>query len=62
MFLGIIEDLQRIHNEKVFNIQNSLENISGERNNLNYVDERMGTIKNTIEEILSQSKELKIDN
>ena len=44
------------------NCRKGLEELEEEKNELGYVDERMGSIKTTIEEILAQSKELKNSN
>ena len=48
IFIGIIEELQKNHNDKIIGMQKSIEELEEEKKDLGYVDNRMSTIKNTI--------------
>lgn len=48
IFIGIIEELQRNHNDRVAGCRKTLEEMEEEKQELGYVDERMGNVKTTI--------------
>lgn len=54
--------MQKTHNDKILTLQRTLEELENDKQQIGVVDERMGSIKSTIEEILKQSEELKESN
>jgi uncharacterized protein YoxC len=60
--MGIIEELQRAHNEKVEALRKLVDEAEGEKKDVGLVDERMNEIKGSIDDILKQSADLKSKN
>jgi hypothetical protein len=62
VFMGIVEEMQRAHNEKAAALRKMVEEAEGEKKDVGLVDERMNEIKGSIDEILKQSADLKAKN
>jgi hypothetical protein len=62
VFMGIVEEMQRTHNEKVVAMRKMVDEAEGEKKDVGLVDERMNEIKGSIDEILKQSADLKAKN
>ena len=62
VFLGIIEEMQKTHQQKVAELKKMIEESEGEKRDVGLVDDRMNEIKGSIDEILKQSSELKVSN
>ncbi len=60
--MGMVEDMQRSHAEKVNALRKLIEQAEGEKKDVGIVDERMNEIKNSIDQILKQSADLKLKN
>ncbi len=56
--MGIIEEMQRAHNQKAAALRKMVEEAEGEKKDVGLVDERMNEIKGSIDEILKQSADL----
>jgi hypothetical protein len=54
--MGIIEELQKNHNDKILNLQKSIEEVDNDKQEIGRADKRMGGIKIHIETILKNSQ------
>lgn len=62
VFMGIVEEMQRGHHEKIAALRKLIEEAEGDKKDVGLVDERMNEIKGSIDEILKQSSDLKVGN
>jgi hypothetical protein len=60
--MGIVEEMQRGHHEKIAALRKLIEEAEGDKKDVGLVDERMNEIKGSIDEILKQSSDLKVGN
>jgi uncharacterized protein YpuA (DUF1002 family) len=49
VFMSIVEDMQRAHNEKAASLRKMVEEAEGEKKDVGLVDERMNQIKGSID-------------
>lgn len=62
MIIGLIDELQTTHTEKILTIRKMIEENEGQKRDVGLVDDKMNEIKGNIEELINQSNDLKVIN